>query len=243
MGAKRRRWWSMGPVGWGLCVPLAGLVWVAATGYDLRHQLLWVIHEVGGWPATVFFTTRVLVGHWFSLTGPSFGGIELAVVLLVLHFSARPIRWWRYALLVAWALTEPALVWMMPRAVLQSPTWYPLRSPIAWIGVLRTAVGAGTGPVLGIVTRSWRVAGLISTAALICYWVHHDVSPASWLPWPVWTEWAPKFVYIGMVGGTLAWWVWDQRRRIRPEWACQACGYDLRGTPGGAVCPECGSVR
>jgi hypothetical protein len=34
-------------------------------------------------------------------------------------------------------------------------------------------------------------------------------------------------------------WAWCHRPRRGPQ-ACPACGYDLRGTPGGAACPECG---
>lgn len=46
-----------------------------------------------------------------------------------------------------------------------------------------------------------------------------------------------------LAGGLLAWRAgvaW--RRARRSPHACARCGYDLRGTPGGA-CPECGSAR
>ncbi|MBC7771023.1 MAG: hypothetical protein H7210_00875 [Pyrinomonadaceae bacterium] len=34
---------------------------------------------------------------------------------------------------------------------------------------------------------------------------------------------------------------WIARRRHRPPWACDGCGYDLRGTTG-TRCPECGRM-
>lgn len=36
-----------------------------------------------------------------------------------------------------------------------------------------------------------------------------------------------------------AFFAWRRGRR-RPAWACAACGYDLRQTPPGSPCPECG---
>ncbi len=30
-------------------------------------------------------------------------------------------------------------------------------------------------------------------------------------------------------------------RRLRPAWKCPTCGYDRRGLPAGAPCPECGA--
>lgn len=44
--------------------------------------------------------------------------------------------------------------------------------------------------------------------------------------------------HIGVATALLTWAIRD-RMRPAPAWACQACGYDLRGSQGG-WCPECG---
>jgi hypothetical protein len=61
---------------------------------------------------------------------------------------------------------------------------------------------------------------------------------------PVWTGlvvdtavWGSLF-YLAMVFAA-----WARRTRRSKAGRCAGCGYDLRGTPEGSPCPECGAHR
>jgi hypothetical protein len=57
----------------------------------------------------------------------------------------------------------------------------------------------------------------------------------AWVVFPHWTLVLPAAMLPS---------VWMARRwRRRGPHACPACGYDLRGSPGGKTCPECGAER
>lgn len=202
-----------------------------------------MVTEALGWRTTYFLVGRVLSGHWESLHAPSFGPIELMVALLVLFWSPRRIAGWRWSLIVAWSLLEPAAVWMIVPYVLGAspPSWYPASATIGWLGALHLIAGLGTAPVLGIATGSAAVAFIVAVAAVAAYYAAWNTVMPTLLGASSSMAWAPKFAFATAVGGALAWWVWSGYQRIRPEWACQACGYDLRGLAAGADCPECGA--
>ncbi len=58
-------------------------------------------------------------------------------------------------------------------------------------------------------------------------------------PWD-WMVGATYFDGLLIVAGVLAE-AWSRfAHRRTPPWACRRCGYDRRGLPPGAPCPECG---
>ena len=70
-------------------------------------------------------------------------------------------------------------------------------------------------------------------------WPWNRLTPITGTAWqlavPFWAALTPFAAAGAMM------WRHDWRRKARPAWACQACGYDRRGlaTPD-AACPECG---
>lgn len=229
---RRPRILGFGPVGYALLVPLAALIWVAWTGHDLRHDLLRLITAALGPRALYAFVSRGLTGHFFSLYTPQFGLTSLAVALLVLHFAPRPIGALRYGALVAWSLVEPVLIWVLPHpAWLSGPAWS--ASPTMAMG---TAAGCGSALCLWYVTGSRAVAVATIGAVLILYpagetFLVRSMPPNGLLAVLLWHL---------AVAAILAFWVVRQWRSIKPDHACQSCGYDLRGLTA-PRCPECGA--
>lgn len=51
----------------------------------------------------------------------------------------------------------------------------------------------------------------------------------------------PVFYFVGLALAPAVVWRVVAWLRLKPAWACQACGYDRRATPAGDPCPECGA--
>ena len=64
-------------------------------------------------------------------------------------------------------------------------------------------------------------------------WIPNGVAAVLVIPA---VDWAVVAFVLLTVGG----WVWRRFRPRRPDLACPACGYDLRGSAGRPECPECG---
>jgi hypothetical protein len=58
---------------------------------------------------------------------------------------------------------------------------------------------------------------------------------------PIWAGLVMNTLVYGSVWMGVMWIVEWSRRRRRPNGACRNCGYDIKGLPEGAVCPECGA--
>ncbi len=229
---RRPRIFGFGPIGFVLLAPLAALIWVAWTGHDLRHDLLRLITAAMGPRALYAFVSNWLTGHFFSLHTPQFGLTTLAVALLVLHFAPRPIGARRYGVLVVWSLLEPVLMWVLPYPWwLSGPTW---SASIAT--AVETAAGCGSALCLWYVTRSRIVAAATLGAVLVLYPAGDTFLVLSMPPGGL----LAVLLWHLAVAAILAFWVVRQWRSIKPDHACQSCGYDLRGLAG-AACPECGA--
>ena len=126
-----------------------------------------------------------------------------------------------------------AIIWGVVFPVIQAALAANVsRSHGLWLSVAATS--AISAWVLGWVTRSWLpvagcVVGYVATGLTGKYLTDADLEVLLAVPWNV------------CVGGSLVLWAVLARRAIRPEWHCEKCGYDLRGTVG-RVCPECGTV-
>lgn len=72
------------------------------------------------------------------------------------------------------------------------------------------------------------------------YWgFRFDLSPPTCYVWiPIWAFTLGAGL-LGAVG-----WRWERSARNRARvGCCRECGYDCRGLPGGATCPECGAAN
>ncbi len=98
-------------------------------------------------------------------------------------------------------------------------------------------IGIVTSGVLVLaMSRGSRLEGLllIGLPTLVVAWV-------SGFAGPMVSTVISTMVYVGLC---LAWAVWT-RLGVKqfPRWACERCGYDLRGLRAEARCPECGADR
>jgi DNA-directed RNA polymerase subunit RPC12/RpoP len=105
-----------------------------------------------------------------------------------------------------------------------------------------------TGTWRGVGQSRWKVGNWLTKKGVPVTW---HVSMSGWSPSNFRVQWLPVII-PGTVQIPL--WIpmaiclvppigfaWVRARR-RPEWACAACGYDLRASPGD-LCPECGQRR
>jgi hypothetical protein len=96
----------------------------------------------------------------------------------------------------------------------------------------------GAGPaqqtrwwIWGRLDKDPATGGMVTTGVTTNQWVHLDTA----LVWGL-------FIPLGLVAADI-WWLLGWRRSHRlATGCCAACGYDLKGSPGAAQCPECGAA-
>lgn len=228
--------WGFGLAGWLLAPVAIALLAVWLMGYDLRFHLLRFIINAWGWEALVWFVTTFLAGHYLSLFSPQFGTYSLTYALIAMHLANPRVRAREFFVVVLCALVLPVLPFVAISLHLM-----------------------GTRPLLVTLNHDMVVAGGDLVAAAVFGWISRRIWVFAALAALAIGEGAfsagvtSTGVYIGTsmrYGACLLWhalfaavligWALRSRRTI-PQWCCQRCGYDLRGSPG-QPCPECGAA-
>jgi hypothetical protein len=228
---QRHRIWGFGPAGWALVPVLAALIWTAATGYDLRHQVLRGITALFGPDVLYAVVGRTLPGWSFSILGHQWGPTALCVALLALHAAPRRPRPWGYLLLASSAVIAPTLPWLF--------LWgTPPFQPWPTFGMVQYAAAIGAAACFALATGSVKLGAAIAALTAGGIFAEYNLNGLraafSVLSWS-------GYAWHALLGAVIAGWAVLERRAIKPEYACQFCGYDLRDLPAAtSACPECG---
>ena len=94
-----------------LLFPLAALVTVAITGYDLRYQIQKLVLDFFGVDALYDFTIYGIISHsliaGFWTFAPRFGPIGVCIVMIALQIHPRRVPGWRAVPLWLFAVFGP----------------------------------------------------------------------------------------------------------------------------------------
>jgi len=235
---------GFGPAGWTLLAVAITLAYVWYTGYDLRYQIMRLICDVFGVKTMMNFVVYVITFHSLNVLYPppdmEFGLIGLCALLIAMQVHPERMGVLRWTLAFALGVGTPpgvvyiigvlgrlghfptndALRWatalMLAGVILSASVWWIMRSRTAMIGTLAlSATGAALESI--VIAAPTAIGGDIAIA----------------IPWFMWA-WNPLLFALLLYVAVRA------RLRAWPEYACQTCGYDLRGITG-KVCPECGA--
>lgn len=190
---------------------------------------------IGRMPPFPMFT---VIAAWCVLVGPA--------------IHPRRFGRWRGVLLLLLGLAAPGL-WLTLHGVVYD--WFPANDPRI-IAPMRQAIGAlvsQTGlALLGAVAvlvlfRARLIALSLVMLGLLGAWVTIESDwnlgggelllpkTYAWLGF-AWVSW----LFNPLLLAASVHWGITARRALKPEWACQACGYDMRDSPS-EQCPECGA--
>jgi len=233
---------GFGPAGWALLAVAASLLVVLITGYDLRFQVLHLVQYMYGDRAMYDFVIYIIIFHGFNSCqappGIEFGLISLCGLLIAMQVDPRPMGVVRWLLACALGVGIPPLI-PYAHKVAQGTPFLAGGAGLSWAEV-HAVVSLLASLSLAWIMRSWIVLGgaavLFTTSAIIgtgqfsgSGWANSmGVELLMWL-------WNPLLFALLMFVAVRA------RLRLWPEYACQTCGYDLRGITAG-VCPECGEA-
>ncbi len=249
--------WHFGWAGWTLLVVAIALGVVYFTGYDLRTLLMTIIAERLGIPALFRFTIYGILAHGlaFGTTPPIpvFTVIGAWCVLPGVAVHPRRFGYWRGLCLLLVSVTLPG-VWLYLRSVVGA--WFvdqPGSPGEPWASACGAFVSMSSVALLGalmvlLLYRARLVALALVLVGLFGAWITIEFDwtfaggelllprTLSWMGF-AWIGWAfnPAILAASLYWGIAA------RRAWKPAWACQSCGYDLRGS-GADICPECGTL-
>jgi len=169
--------------------------------------------------------------------------------------AVHPTRFglWRDAIVLLVGLAAPTLWFVLLRVVaaMFPPPGIGFQSD-PWMHAVSALLAQSTLAILGaiivlILFRARVVALVIVFLGILGAWItiEYDWTLAGGeLLLPKSTAWV-AFAWIGWlfhpaILAASLYWAISARRAHKPAWACQSCGYDLRGSPT-TPCPECGS--
>lgn len=234
---------GFGPIGWSAAVIALGIIALALTGYDFQYHFIWLINDCLGNPAAMWYVTHLHIFHGVSLQNPYFSLVGTTFAVTALFIMPRPAGWWRYALIILWGAIRPALLpyeanwlsgfyrWMLS----YSPDFYIARTE-AWL-----CMELITAALLWIITKSRMIFVISASASAVVFLFLMTYGPIGAIFYRQTEGFLLCAFWNGTIGGPLLWWAIRARRAIRPERACQHCGYDLQGLPHNR-CPECGTT-
>lgn len=245
---RPRPLWGFGWVGWCLLPVLCGLVWVYATGYDLRYHLLRLIDALWGFEGNVVFVAWVLPAYLQDWPGYGLSLISWGALMAALYVSPLRISRWACVVLTLWVMLRPLAWWaLIGLAFHRSPTGFGLKSTsfVSWQTASLLVPLTVDVALVGWATRS-RIASLAALAAWGAVAAFHLMTGSNSLGPPRvisrFDGWlAENGRYLAQAAFSIAvlWWAIKARRAVPPPWSCPDCGYDLRGILSGR-CPECG---
>lgn len=244
--------WRFGWRGWALLPVAIALAVVLISGIDGRYYVLRTVQWLLGTDAMLRFVTAGLPFHAAELgmppfglpPGARFGLLPLCFTLIAMGLHPRWFSIWAYLAVTVLGLLIPPIELeiqvRVSRAFGPGTVWGGSETYIA-LGVAGIVGLLATGIVLGLLTRSRVILVFVVVTGALAAWLRAEswtgglLLGASAAPLEALLRW----VWNPAPFTLLLWWAIGARRAWRPRWACQSCGYDLRGTSAGK-CPECG---
>lgn len=222
--------------GWCLLPVLAGLVYCAAGGFDLRFFIMQAWYDAFGWMALVRFVVG-LTPYGYTLLEPICGPLMMLYVLPAMHLLPRRWAWWEVAVILGFLLIAPKVWWLGVIAMKGSLSWLPIMLAQKEMAVLLVVFAF----LVGWMMRSvWVGVAVVALGAVGCF-ASGVLIGGVVAPNPV-VRGVGLAAWHGVLAGVLIGYAVQTRRRVRPG-ACRGCGYDLGGLAAGVVCPECGGGR
>lgn len=235
--------WGFGWAGMCLLPVMITLAWSYFSGYDLRHQALGLINDTLGIRAVFWTVLHPIFYNWVVVDLPGFGWWGLLWALVALHIHPRGVAWYECLILVVWIVVRTELFLWFLRVPGAGPGAWMMSATGGWLDAMGAALlvcGLVDATLLGVMSRSPWVAGAVVAATIAGIPAYRYVS-AQTASAPAYMVLLPACGYHIIAGGAMLSWGICARMKRTPPWCCQACGYDLRGSPTGK-CPECGNA-